>query len=158
MSRDTYSLPKEHNIGFYQPITALAPRYPGIDDSFLDLFVIVRAFAVNALLCGKTPMSFNDLLLWDPRPPLKRINVLGEACVEKIMRMQHFDERVSNGWPIATRVKLFCERIDLATQGNFKRMHELQKCDNLHGIGFLRKKSIWNTASGYGKLSRARLA
>lgn len=84
----------------------LAPWYRRIDDSFLDLFVIIRAFALDASLCGETSVSFNDLLLWDSRSPLKRVNVLGKASMEKIMPMQHFDERVSDGWPIATRVKL----------------------------------------------------
>lgn len=91
-TEDTYGLPKEHDIGFDQPAAMLAPWYRRIHDSFLDLFVIIRALALNTSLRGETPVSFDNFLLWDPRSPLKRVDVLGEASVEKTMRMQHFDE------------------------------------------------------------------
>lgn len=93
----------------------VAPWYRRIGDSFLDLFTVVRAFALDTSLCGKTSVSFDDLLLWDSRSPLKRVNVLGEASVQNLVRMQHFDERVSDGWPIATRIKLLCKCVNLVT-------------------------------------------
>lgn len=91
-TQDTYSLPEEHDVGFNQPLAVLASWYRRIDDGFLNLLVIVWAFALNASLCGETSMSFDDLPLWDSRSPLKRVNVLGEASVEEAVCIQHFDE------------------------------------------------------------------
>jgi hypothetical protein len=91
-TQGTYSLPEEHDIGFDQPVAVSASWYRRIDNSFLNFFVIIRAFAFDASLRGKTSMSFDNLLRWDSRSPLKRVNVLGEACVEKAVCMQHFDE------------------------------------------------------------------
>lgn len=88
----THSLPEEHNIGFDQPVAVFASWYSRIDDSVLNLFVIIRAFALDTSLRGETSVSFDDLPLWDSRSPLKRVDVLGEASVEKTVCMQHFDE------------------------------------------------------------------
>lgn len=70
----------------------LAPWYRRIEDSFFDLFVIIGAFAFNTSLCSKTSVSFDDLVLWNSSSPLKRVNVLCEASVQKTMRVQHLDE------------------------------------------------------------------
>jgi hypothetical protein len=100
-------------------------------------------------------MRLDYLVRGDARSPLEGINILREAEVEPPLVRQKFDERVRGSRSVLPRVELFRKGIDcddpLSKRTDFNR-------ESVQGRGFPRKKLISNTAAGYGKLRRARLA
>jgi hypothetical protein len=57
-------------------------------------------------------MRLDDFMVRDTSAPLKRIDVLCEAQLQKIVCLEEFDEGVGRCRPEFTRVKLMCECVD----------------------------------------------
>ena len=102
MGSGAYRFTKEDDVRFHEAVAFRAlcdlPRLQGVP----HLVAVIFAVALYAVLTSEATVCFNDFVTRYACAPLKRVNVLREACVEELMVVEEAHEGVGRSWSEAS--------------------------------------------------------